>query len=279
MHGVSGHRVERRVFALRPLQLQVSYFLLGAATLLRVYPFVASLADSHAAAASVMYFNCCACCSETHLHCLKTPLLRPPSEDWHCVACEVRENECRLQGVTLFCLSVCRMCQCADSTVCGLCIQRVVGAKKRAPTPAESLVDHSAPQSRGAKRALGDAADDHSRGDEWFCMQQGHNSCLQNAFLPYDSCWCADAAAALLHSCSVAGEKRGRGAVPAPARPAFHDAVGLSNITVSQRCGVCKVLGGPAQLVACTFPGCSRAYHPVRSSVLYCAVLTCAVLC
>eukprot|EP00603_Paraphysomonas_imperforata_P004468 CAMPEP_0114418906 /NCGR_PEP_ID=MMETSP0103-20121206/3746_1 /TAXON_ID=37642 ORGANISM="Paraphysomonas imperforata, Strain PA2" /NCGR_SAMPLE_ID=MMETSP0103 /ASSEMBLY_ACC=CAM_ASM_000201 /LENGTH=769 /DNA_ID=CAMNT_0001587295 /DNA_START=172 /DNA_END=2481 /DNA_ORIENTATION=- len=44
--------------------------------------------------------------------------------------------------------------------------------------------------------------------------------------------------------------------------PKFHDAVNLSSASGNKFCGVCKVVGSTEQLVACTFPGCSKAYHP-----------------
>lgn len=44
--------------------------------------------------------------------------------------------------------------------------------------------------------------------------------------------------------------------------PKFHDAVNLSTASANKCCGTCKVVGSADQLVACTFPGCSKAYHP-----------------
>jgi len=50
--------------------------------------------------------------------------------------------------------------------------------------------------------------------------------------------------------------------------PKFHDAVNLSSASGNKFCGVCKVVGSTEQLVACTFPGCSKAYHPVRVAIV-----------
>jgi hypothetical protein len=62
-------------------------------------------------------------------------------------------------------------------------------------------------------------------------------------------------------SCSGSGSGRGRGG---GSGSVFHDAVALSTVADNARCEVCKCVGSADQMLACTFPACSRAYHPVR---------------
>lgn len=119
---------------------------------------------------------------ETHFHCLETPILQAPEDDWFCPLCE----------------------------------PFVEKSRGREPAPIEN---GKPPKSKGEKRSRvnGHTEDDNDN-----------------------------------------KAKRGR----KPKEKVSHQAVALSTVPENKHCEVCKVNGLPNELITCTFPGCSKVYHP-----------------
>ena len=159
---------------------------------------------------------------------------------------------------------------------------------------ASSSVGGSVAKGRGAKRSHSGGAANTAEGDgmrgitAWlavFSLFFAEVTCCRVFFLPIHCtdlmCLCcyvlplsgSGSFHMALASRSCAAGKRGRTAAGAASSHShssvpgsvFHDAVALSTVADNKRCEVCKAVGGPEQMVACTFPACSRAYHPVCS--------------